>query len=286
MPKRKASRPRATARRHATSAKRAAGPRRPRRRTAPRRELHGRAALVTGGAVRIGAAIARALAAAGADVAVHHHRSAAAAQALTADLRRLGVQAVAVAGDLAQAKTRAGLVAAAAKELGRPLDLLVNNASTYPERRLTDLGWGALQSDLLVNTWTPLELSLAFARQAAPGASIVNLLDARIVDDDRRHAGYWLAKRMLADVTRLCALELAPRVAVNAVAPGPTLAPPGTPDARAAAALGALGKRLPLRRTPTPDDVARAVVHLAASPGVTGQVLFVDGGRHLGRPEA
>lgn len=279
-------RPAAKTRRGARHA-RAAAPARPQRRSAPRRPLHGRVALVTGGAARIGAAIARALAAAGADVVVHHHRSAGAAQDLANELRRHGVRAATVAGDLANPKDRAGLLAAAGKASGRPIDLLVNNASTYPERRLGDLTWTNLQGDLALNAWAPLELSLAFAQQVPKeGGSIVNLLDARIVDDDRRHAGYWLAKRMLADMTRLAALELAPRVTVNGVAPGPALAPPGTPEAKAQALLAGLRARLPLRRTPTPDDVALAVVHLASSPAVTGQVLFVDGGRHLGRPEA
>lgn len=236
--------------------------------------------------MRIGAAIARALAVAGADVVVHHHRSARAATALAAELRRHGVRAATVSADLRQAKARAGLLAAAGKALGRPIDLLVNNASTYAPRRLGELTWATLQDDVQLNAWAPLELALAFAQQVGrEGGSVVNLLDARIVDDDRRHAGYWLAKRMLADITRLAALELAPHVTVNGVAPGPALAPPGTPDAKGQAMLAGLRARLPLRRTPTPEDVARAVVHLAASASVTGQVLFVDGGRHLGRPE-
>ena len=265
--------------------KKAAGARR--RRPAPsRNELHGRAALVTGGAVRIGAAVARHLAAAGCDVVVHHRKSGREAKALVRELEDSGVHAAAVAADLANATQRAKLLPAADAALGRPIDLLVNNASSFPVRSLTELSHEDLVLDVTVNAWAPFELTRAFAAQLPHKAegSVVNFLDARIVDDDRRHVGYFLAKRMLADLTRLCALELAPRVAVNAVAPGPTLAPPGMEARKGDALMERLTARLPLRRAATPDDLARAAVFLAGSRAITGQVLFVDGGRHLGRP--
>lgn len=267
--------------------KAAAGARR-RRPASSRSELHGRAALVTGGAVRVGAAVARHLAAAGCDVVVHHNRSHAAAKALVRELEGGGVHAAAVAGDLGNATQRAKVLPAAAAALGRPVDLLVNNASSFPPRRLMELSWEELVEDLTVNAWAPFELARSFAAQLPRRAEgcVVNFLDARIVDDDRRHAGYFLAKRMLADLTRLCALELAPRVRVNAVAPGPTLPPPGMDARKGAALMARLTERLPLRRASRPDDLARAVLYLAGAPAVTGQVLFVDGGRHLGRPEA
>lgn len=249
-------------------------------------ELHGRAALVTGAGVRIGAAVARRLAASGVDVVIHHHKSAGAARGLADEIRGTGVRAATVAADLSVAADRKGLVAAAAKAIGRPLDLLVNNASSYPARRLPDLTWKNLEADLAVNAWAPLELTLAFAKQVPRGVvgHVVNFLDARIVDDDRGHAGYFLAKRLLTDLTRLCALELAPGICVNAVAPGPTLAAPGTAAGQGNAMLERLRQRLPLKRNPTADDLARAVIYLAGSRAHTGQILFVDGGRHLGRP--
>lgn len=236
--------------------------------------------------MRVGAAVARHLAAAGCDVVVHHNRSAAAAKALARELAEGGVHAATVAGDLANATARAKLLPAAAAALGRPVDLLVNNASSFPVRSLMELSHEDFVLDVTVNAWAPFELTRAFAAQLprkAEGA-VVNFLDARIVDDDRRHVGYFLAKRTLADFTRLCALELAPRVAVNAVAPGPTLPPPGMDARKGAALLERLRERLPLRRASTPDDLARAAVFLAGQRAVTGQVLFVDGGRHLGRP--
>lgn len=243
---------------------------------------------MTGAGVRIGAAIARALASAGCDVVLHHHRSARQAKALAAEIAGMGVHVAVVAADLSKPAAVDGLMAAAAKAIGRPIDLLVNNAASFPERRLMDLSWTDLTTTLAVDAWAPFALTRALSRQLARGVSgsVVNLLDARIADDDRAHAGYFLAKRMLADLTRLSALEFGPRVAVNAVAPGPTLAPQGWGEGEAESWTHRLSARLPLRRTPTPHDVARAVVYLAGSTAHTGQVLYVDGGRHLGRPEA
>lgn len=251
------------------------------------RDLHGRAALVTGGGVRIGAAVARHLAAAGCDVAIHHNESARPAKDLARSLQARGVRAATVAADLTKDGDRKRLVAAAAKALGRPLDVLVNNASPFAVRSLDELSWDDLLDDLAVTAWAPFELTRSFAAQLPKGRTghVVNFLDARIVDEDRRHVGYHLAKRMLTDLTRLCAIEYAPRVAVNAVAPGPTLPPPGMDARKGAALMERLRQRLPLQRTSTPDDLARAVVYLASSQAHTGQVLFVDGGRHLGRPE-
>lgn len=265
-----------------------AKPRGRRRRPAAtaRNPLHGRAALVTGAGVRIGAAIATALAHAGCDVVLHHHRSAQQAKALATALSATGAHVAVVGADLSKPGA-ANVVGAAAKALGRPLDLLVNNAATFPARKLRELRWPDLSATLALNAWAPLDLTRALEAQLPRGVvgSVVNLLDARLVDDDRGHAGYFLAKRMLADVTRLSALEFAPRIAVNAVAPGPTLPPASATASEAAQWSKRLQARLPLRRLPTPDDVAQAVLYLAASRAHTGQVLSVDGGRHLGRPE-
>jgi NAD(P)-dependent dehydrogenase (short-subunit alcohol dehydrogenase family) len=246
----------------------------------------GRAVLVTGAARRVGAAVATRLAAAGYDVAIHHNRSGKEARALAKALATHGVAAEAVEADLSDAKDRKALVAAAAKVLGRPLTALVNNASTFPPRALADLTWKELAETLEVDAWAPFELSMAFARQVPRGGhgAVVNFLDARIVDEDRRHVGYHLAKRMLADFTRLCALELAPAVTVNGVGPGPTLPPPGSGESEGRALMERLRRRLPLQRTPEPADLAEAVRYLLEARAVTGQVLFVDGGRHLGRP--
>jgi NAD(P)-dependent dehydrogenase (short-subunit alcohol dehydrogenase family) len=250
-------------------------------------KLEGEVALVTGGARRIGAAIARACAAEGAAVVVHHHQSKADAQALVEELRASGGQAWAVRGDLAKAKARGGILHDARQAAGAPVTLLVNNASTYPESRVANLGRDDLQAAIDVDAWAPFALTRTFAEELPTGrrGSVVNLIDARVSDYDWSHVGYWLAKRMLADLTRLCAIEFAPRVAVNGVSPGAVLGPSNQPmsSAQEAEFLQRMAKHIPLRRTPTPQEIAETVVHLLASRAITGTIIDVDGGRHLGR---
>jgi NAD(P)-dependent dehydrogenase (short-subunit alcohol dehydrogenase family) len=244
--------------------------------------LSGEVALVTGAAVRIGAATAQALRDAGADVVIHYNSSEKEARALA---KRLG--AATVSGDLSKPRDLARLVPAAAKAAGKPLTLLVNNASSFPEDQLADLTWERLQEALAVNAWAPLDLTRRFAAQVPDGrtGAVVNLVDARVHDYDWGHVGYWFAKRMLADLTRLCAVDLAPRVRVNGVSPGAVLGPSNRPLSREkeAAFLERMAKHVPLRRTPTPQDVAAAVVALLSSAATTGAFVEVDGGRHLGR---
>ena len=127
-----------------------------------------------------------------------------------------------------------------------------------------------------INAWAPFVLGRALARERR-GGCIVNLLDSRITDYDAEHAAYHLSKRMLATLTRMMALEFAPRVRVNAVAPGLILPPPGEDDGY----LERLKRTNPLERHGEPADVAEAVLFLARSLFVTGQTIFVDGGRHM-----
>ncbi len=244
------------------------------------RPFSGTAALVTGGGRRIGARIVERLATLGCEVVIHAHESGPAAFQLASRLQAKGHRAAVIGGDLAKPKEAAGLVAAATKTIGRPLDFLVNNASPFPEAKLADLSWTALEETLKVTAWAPFELTRAFAGQVPSrrNGAVVNLLDARIADYDWEHAGYHLAKRMLADFTRLCAVEYAPAVTVNGVAPGPV-----SPPHDDASFLERMRRHLPLRKTPTQDDVADAVLYLLGARSVTGQVLFVDSGRHLGK---
>jgi pteridine reductase len=242
-------------------------------------ELAGQIALVTGGARRIGREIAIQLAAAGAGVVIHYNTSGADAKSLVKQLKRDGHAAWALQGNLSGAGTEK-IIAAAAKLAGGHLSLLVNNASTFPAGRIASLKWADLTDSLQTNAWAPFELTRALAKQLPDDkqGSVVNLLDARVVDDDREHAAYWLAKRMLTDLTRLCAIEYAPRLRINGVAPGAVLPPDDE-----ATFPPSLAAQLPLGRHGTPADVARAVLQLLAAESTTGQVLYVDGGRHLGR---
>lgn len=238
-------------------------------------ELSRATALVTGGAQRIGRSIALALGASGMNIVVHYRRSAAAAETAAEEIRRLGVRAWTVEADLADVRNADALWEKAC-ELAGPIDALINNASEFPDDRLTDVSVDSIEASFRLHAWAPLIMSRRLAAQGRNGA-IVNLLDARVGDYDRNHAGYHLSKRTLFALTRMMALEFAPRVRVNGVAPGLILPPPG----KGPEYLEALAATNPLRRCGNPASIAKAVLFLIESDFVTGQVIFVDGGRHL-----
>lgn len=243
--------------------------------TTSREGLYGKTALVTGGAKRIGRAITLALAAAKSNVVVHCLRSAAEAEALVEDLRGQGVQAWVVRADLAEVRGPEMLWTQATEAAG-PIDILINNASVFSEDRLPDVTIESIETNLHVHAWAPLALSRSLAAQGREGA-IVNLLDARVENYDREHAAYHLSKRMLLSLTRLMALEFAPRVRVNGVAPGLILPPAGKDHEYLERQAGTN----PLARYGSPELVADAVLFLLRNDFITGQVIFVDGGRHL-----
>ncbi len=238
-------------------------------------DLKGQTALVTGGAVRIGAAICRALAAAGARVVIHCRRSVTEAARLREELEEAGGESFVVTADLDRGDEAAGLVARAVESAG-PLDILVNNAAVFTKETLDAADAAALASTFQANLFAPLLLMRAFAGQGRRG-QIVNLLDRRIRGWDTSCAPYALSKKALAEATRLAALTWAPRLRVNAVAPGPVLPPPGEgPDH-----LRERAGFVPLGRPCAPAEVADAVLFLLRNDALTGQVIFVDGGQHL-----
>jgi NAD(P)-dependent dehydrogenase (short-subunit alcohol dehydrogenase family) len=221
----------------------------------------------------VGKAITLELGAAGADVVIHCRESKAEGEALAGDLSRLGVRAGIVRADFAEEPR--GVVAEAARVAKRPITILVNSASSFPQVAFAAMTRKQLHDSISVNAWAPFVLMREFAAQGKPG-SIVNMLDSHILDPERQRATYSVAKGMLADLTRMAAMEYAPAIRVNGVAPGPILAPKGLDDV-----LEALGKKLPLRRHGEPQDIAQAVRYLCEARFVTGHVLFVDGGRHM-----
>ncbi|ACL66959.1 short-chain dehydrogenase/reductase SDR [Anaeromyxobacter dehalogenans 2CP-1] len=225
-----------------------------------------RIALVTGAGVRVGEAIARALAKDGWTVAAHYrtHRPRGFASALQADL--------AAADGPAQ-------LAAAFRARHRRLDLLVNSASVFDALPLAGTDAAAFDSQMDLNARAPLLLVRALAPLLARArGSVVNVIDVGGgLVPWKGYAAYAASKAALARLTECLALELAPRVRVNGVAPGTVLWPERYP----AAQRRGLTARIPLRRPGTPEDVAAAVRYLADAPFVTGAVLPVDGGRHL-----
>lgn len=237
--------------------------------------LQGKVALVTGGAQRIGRAICEALVAQGCGVVVHYRASARAAAELVLSARLAGVPAHRVPADLSTEEGCRELVREARRRAGR-LDILVNNAAIFTKDRLERVTEDALQREFRTNLFAPILLTRYFAEATRRG-HVVNLLDRRITGHDASCLPYLLTKKALAAFTESAALALAPRITVNAVAPGPILPPPG----KGAAYLKDRAGRVPLRVRFGPADVAEAVLLLLRSRKTTGQILFVDGGQHL-----
>jgi pteridine reductase len=236
--------------------------------------------LVTGGARRIGAAIVRTLHGDGYHVALHHHASADEAAALSTELDRARPGSVLrLAAELGDLDALPGLVKAVVARFGR-LDALVNNASAFFPTPLATATTEQARMLFAVNALAPWQLAQAAAPHlAATHGAIVNLVDIHAERPLREHALYGASKAALAYLTQALALELAPDVRVNAIAPGAILWPE---NGKSDAAREAILARVPLARTGTPEEVAAAVRWLLREATyTTGQVLRLDGGRSL-----
>ena len=233
-----------------------------------------RTVLVTGAARRLGATIARHLAAEGWRVAIHHLHSAGAAEALSRDLPGSTV----VTGDLAEPDTPDALIAATRVAFGRPLMAVVNSASLFDYDTPPDVSAGALARHARVNLQAPVLLACALARQddLASGA-VVDVLDQKVANLNPDFFAYSCAKIALAGATTMLAQALGPRVRINAVSPGLTLPSADQTDAE----FAAVASRNALRRPVDPQDIARAVAFLLAARGIEGQNLFVYCWQHF-----
>lgn len=237
------------------------------------------AALVTGAGRRIGRVLALEAARAGYDVAVHHRASVDEAQETATAVRALGRRAVLVRADLADEDAVRGLIGQAATELG-PVTLLVNSASAFEDDRVGGLSRDSWDLHLETNLRAPIVLAEAFAAALPDDRQglVVNIVDQRVLRPNPQFFSYSLAKAGLWWATQTLAQALAPRVRVNAIGPGPTLPSvhqtAGEFEAEAAGVL--------LQRRATPDEVAAALRYLIDAPSVTGQMIAVDGGQHLG----
>ena len=239
-------------------------------------KLIGRTALVTGGGKRLGRAIALALAGAGANVVVHYNRSEEEARGVAREIEGLGARSWAVGADLADPARAEGLIGKAGQAAGGRLDILVCSASIFPQGTFESITLDDIRENVAINAWAPFVLGRSFAAQTGSG-HIVNLLDTRIAGYDWQHVAYQASKVLLGLLTRMMAVRFAPGIAVNAVAPGLILPPPGKDESY----LESLRDTVPLRRTGSPEDITEAVLLLAGSSFITGQIIFVDGGRHL-----
>lgn len=243
--------------------------------------LEDKVALVTGGAVRVGREIALALARQGCDIVVHFRESAPEAEMLAEDIRQMGRQAWLVCGDLSNPYSPE-VVMRTAWELAGWVDILVNNASIFSHLALEIATVDEIEEMWRVNALAPMMLAktmaeLAEASEILPEdycGRVINLLDRRIVKADTGRFVYWMSKKCLEAFTLGGALELAPRITVNGVAPGPVLAPDDSDVSEFAGSL-------PLAVRCLPSDVADAVIYLCGAMTVTGQIIYVDSGQHL-----
>jgi NAD(P)-dependent dehydrogenase (short-subunit alcohol dehydrogenase family) len=235
-------------------------------------------ALVTGAADRIGAAIARRLARDGWAVLVHYRSSAEKADAVVADIRAAGGQAMAIQADLADRTQRSGLIDAARAVFG-PLTLLVNNASLFERDSASDLDEVLWDAHFAVHAEAPAFLARDFAAQLPKTqvGNIINIIDERVLDLSPAFFSYTLSKAVLWTMTRTLAQSLAPRIRVNAIAPGPTVPPPYTSAEEYARRIS----ELPLGRSANPEGIADGVVTVLSLAAMTGQMITLDGGAHL-----
>jgi NAD(P)-dependent dehydrogenase (short-subunit alcohol dehydrogenase family) len=232
-------------------------------------------ALVTGGAVRVGRAISRALADDGYHVVVNYNRSVAAAESIVEEISASGGVATPVQADVTQADACAGLVETCVG-LG-PLAVLVNNAAMFERRTFLELDEGSWERHLRLNLEAPYRLSLLAGRHMweQGRGRIINICGTVGIEPRGDYVPYCVSKTGLDALTRGCAEALAPRVQVNGIAPGAILFPEGTADDEKARVLG----RVPAGRVGAPSDVAAAVSFFAGAPDyVTGTILPVDGG--------
>jgi NAD(P)-dependent dehydrogenase (short-subunit alcohol dehydrogenase family) len=235
--------------------------------------------LVTGAAKRIGRAIALDLAQVGWNVAVHYGKSADEAASAVREIEALGRRSVGIKADLTRESEVEKIVPQAAAALG-PLTCLINSASTFAMDDIRSMTRESWDQHVETNLRAPLVLSQAFAAQLPAGqaGAIINMLDERVWKLTPYFLSYTVAKSGLWTLTRTLALALAPRIRVNGIGPGPTLPSPRQSKAQ----FKAQWDSMPLKRGTTPAEICRAVRFILESPALTGQMIALDGGQHLG----
>jgi pteridine reductase len=241
-------------------------------------ELEGKTAVVTGGAVRLGKALALALAREGVRLALHYNSSAAPAEETVDQIRALGSDALAVQADLSQPSQAPFVLQRAADHFGQ-VDILINSAAVFQSADLAHTTEGLWDRHFAINLKSPFFLCQAFAAHVGKirRAHIVSIADWRGLRPDTAYLAYSLTKAGVISMTGALALALAPNIQVNAIAPGAILPPPGKDQSY----LDQLAQKVPVRRVGSPDEIARTLIYLLTSDFVTGETIFVTGGEHL-----
>jgi NAD(P)-dependent dehydrogenase (short-subunit alcohol dehydrogenase family) len=240
--------------------------------------LDGSVAIVTGGAVRLGRAMALELARQGVRLAIHYGSSADAAGAVVQEVKALGSEATAIQSDLSQPGRAQSIVERTVAHFHR-VDILVNNASIFEHGNWDDTTEANWDRHFDINLKSPFFLSQAFAMQVGRErwGHIVNIADWRGVRPGTGHMAYTLTKAGLIAMTKSLALALAPNIQVNAIAPGMILPPPGADESY----LERKAAQIPAQRAGTPEEIANTLVYLLRSDFVNGELVHVTGGQHL-----
>jgi len=235
--------------------------------------------LITGAAKRLGRAIALKLAEGGFDVAIHYRGSKPEAESLVAEIAKMGRRAALVDGDLSDEASVQTIVPRASSALG-PVTALVNSASVFEDDRVDTATRASWDKHMNTNLRAPFVLAQGFAKQLPAGANgaIVNLIDQAVLNLTPQFMSYTVSKAALWTLTQTLAQALAPRIRVNGVAPGPSL----KAEKQSQANFDAHVKATLLQRPSAPQDIAGAVHYLLTAPAVTGQLIAVDSGQHLG----
>ncbi|MCC6569456.1 MAG: SDR family oxidoreductase [Anaerolineales bacterium] len=240
----------------------------------PDQPLKNKTVLITGAARRLGRMFALACARAGADVVIHHAHSQADAESLRDEIARLGGRAWIFQADLSDSSQTGELIRLVNRST--PLHCLVNSAAIFEPLAFDSTTLEEWNNHLAINLTAPFLLSQAFARQAEEGARIVNILDWRALRPGADHFPYTVSKSALAAMTKSLAVALAPKITVNGLALGAILPPAdgnASPD---------ITKNIPMKRWAKENEVEQALLFLLTSPTfITGEILHVDGGRHL-----
>ena len=247
-----------------------------------------KAALITGGAKRIGKAIALFLAESGYDIVIHYSQSKKEAEELVIKLKSLGVEAFCIKANLLKDFEISTLVDKSIKLIGKPLDLLINNASIFENDTLTSLTLESWDRHLFTNLKAPVFLSKEFSKQAPDNSkdenneilassNIINIIDQKVLNLNPKFFSYTLAKSSLLNFTKLSAQELGPKIRVNAIGPGPILKASHQSEEQ----FQNQRKSTLLRRGSDVKEICRTILYILSSPGLTGQLITLDGGEHL-----
>ena len=236
-------------------------------------------ALVTGGSARIGRAICEGLADVGYAIAVHYNSSSKDAEVLVEALKQKSIDAIAVQADLSSSEDTRALIGKVTRELG-PLGVLVNNASLFEEDSFDMSDEALWDAHFAVHVKAPALLTSAFADQLSDDAQglVVNIIDERVWKLTPNVASYTLSKSALWTATRTMAQKFAPKVRINAIGPGPTLPSTRQTDEDFAKQLNTL----PLKVAPDLSDFAKTILYFVDMKSVTGQMIALDGGQHIG----